>query len=165
MSKTLIIFGTRFGATEKSAGVIARELEEKFNHEVEVVKLTSQTENYDFTGFDNIIVGTSIAYFSWTKRAKKFLKNDFSGKQVFVFISSAALTYPALEKGEMDKYTKRKNRFMDSVLKKNLKVEPTSTAVFGGWIEKRGEPGTYDIYNWKEEDMVNWAEEIGKLTS
>jgi len=165
MSKTLIAFGTRFGATAKSSEVIAKVLSEKFNHEVEVVKLSSETEKIDLTSFDNVIVGSSLAMFSWTKRAKKFLKNDFSGKKLFVFISSAAITYPALEKGEMDKYEKWKGRFLDRVVKKNANVEPTSTAVFGGWIENRGKPGTYNLHNWKEEDAANWAEEIGKLTS
>ena len=164
MNKTLIAYGTRFGATAKSSEVIAKELREKFDHKVEVVKLSSQTENLDYSDFDNIIIGSSVAYFSWTKRAKKFLKNNFSGKKVFVFVSSAGLTYPALEEGDMDKYRKRKKRFLDSIVKKNLKVEPTSTAVFGGWIEVRGKPGEYSLYNWKEEDMVKWAEEIGKLT-
>lgn len=164
MSKTLIAFGTRYGATAKSSEVLAKELKEKFNHEVELVKLSSETENVDLSKFDNVIVGTSIAMFSWTKRAKKFLKNDFSGKKLFVFISSAALTYAALEKGEMEKYEKHKKRFLDNVVKKNANIEPTSTAVFGGWIKIRGKPETYRTHNWKEEDMVRWAEEIGKLT-
>ncbi|MCE7739306.1 MAG: hypothetical protein KAU62_18075 [Candidatus Heimdallarchaeota archaeon] len=165
MVKTLIAFGTRFGATAKSSEVIAEVLKEKFSHEVEVVKLSSETENVDITKFDSVIVGTSIARFSWTKRAKKFLKNDFSGKKLFVFISSAGITYPALEKGEMEKYEKWKGRFLDRVVKKNANVEPTSTAVFGGWMENKGKPGTYSTYNWKEEDAAKWAEEIGKLTS
>ena len=165
MSKTLIAYGTRFGATAKSSEVIARELKEKFNHEVKVVKLSKETENIDLSNFDNVIVGSSLAMFSWTKRAKKFLKNDFIGKKLFVFISSAGITYPALEKGEMKKYEKWKGRFLDRIVKKNANVEPASTAVFGGWIENRGKPGTYDTYNWKEEDMVKWADEIGKLTS
>jgi len=164
MSKTLIAFGTRYGATHKSSEVIAKVLKEKFDHEVELVKLSSETENIDFSSFDNVIVGTSIAMFSWTKRAKKFLKRDFSGKKLFVFISSAALTYAALEKGEMEKYEKHKKRFLDNVVKKNSKVEPTSTAVFGGWI-KKGKTEEFNLFNWKEEDAVNWAEEIGKLTS
>ena len=163
MSKTLIVFGTRFGATHRSSEVIAKVLKEKFNHEVELVKLSSKTENIELSNFENVIVGTSIAYFSWTKRAKKFLKNDFSGKKLFVFISSAALTYAALEKGEMDKYEKHKKRFLDNVVKKNANVEPTSTAVFGGWIRK-GKTEEFSLFNWKEEDMVRWAEEIGKLT-
>lgn len=165
MNKTLIAFGTRFGATAKSSEVIAQVLKDKFNHEVEVVKLSSNTKSIDITIYDNVIVGSSLAMFSWTKRARKFLKNDFSGKKLFVFISSAVLTYPALEKGEMDKYRKRKGRFLDRIVKKNANIEPTSTAVFGGWIENKGKPGTYDTYNWKKEDMVKWAEEIGKLTS
>ncbi len=165
MNKTLIAFGTRFGATAKSSEVIAKVLREKFNHEVDVVKLSSETENVDVSKFDNVIVGTSIAMFSWTKRAKKFLKRDFKDKKLFVFISSAGLTYPALEKGEMKKYEKWKGRFLDRVVKKNANVNPTSTAVFGGWVENRGKPGTYDTYNWKEEDAVKWAEEIGKLTN
>ncbi len=163
MSKTLIAFGTRYGATHKSSEVIAKVLKEKFTHEVELVKLSSETENVDLSNFDNVIVGTSIAKFSWTKRAKNFLKNDFRGKKLFVFISSAALTYAALEKGEMDKYKKHKKRFLDNVVKKNANVEPTSTAVFGGWIRK-GKTEEFRLFNWKEEDMVKWAEEIGKLT-
>jgi menaquinone-dependent protoporphyrinogen IX oxidase len=164
LTKTLIVYGTRFGATAKSSEVIGRELKEKFNHEVEIVKLSSQTENIDYSGYENIIIGSSVAYFSWTKRAKKFLKNDFTGKKVFVFVSSAGLTYPALEEGNMIKYKKRKKRFLDSIVKKNLKIKPTSTAVFGGWIEDKKKPDGYSLYNWKEEDMVKWAEEIGKLT-
>ncbi len=163
MSKTLIVFGTRYGATHRSSEVIAKKLKEKFNHEVELVKLSSETENIDFSRFDNIIVGTSVAMFSWTKRSKKFLKNDLRGKKLFVFISSAALTYAALEKGEMKKYEKHKKRFLDNVVKKNANVEPTSTAVFGGWIRK-GKTEEFSLFNWKEEDMVRWAEEIGKLT-
>ena len=162
MSKTLIVYGTRFGATEKSAQVIARELQTKFNHDVIVIKLSGQTDDVEIAEFDNIIIGSSVAMFSWTKRAKKFLRKDFTGKKVFVFISSAGLTYPALERGDMDKYRKWKKRFLDSKLKK-MNVEPKATAVFGGWIENRGKPGTYDTYNWKEEDMVKWAEEIAEI--
>jgi len=162
MSKTLIAYGTRYGATAKSSEVIAKVLKEKFNHDVEVVKLSSQTENIDLSSYDNVIVGSSVAMFSWTKRAKEFLKNDFSGKKLFVFISSAALTYSALEKGEIKKYEKWKKRFLDKIIKKNVSIEPTSTAVFGGWIERGAE---MQLYNWKEEDAVSWAEEIGKLTS
>ena len=163
MVKTLIAYGTRFGATAKSSEVIARELREKFKQEVEVVKLSSQTENIDVSKYDNIIVGSSVAQFSWTKRAKKFLRNDFSGKKLFVFISSGGLTYPNLVKGDMKKYKRWKKLFLDRVVKKNASIEPTATAVFGGWIEKQGKPGEYSLYNWKEEDMVKWVEEIGKL--
>ena len=163
MVKTLIVYGTRYGATQRSSEVIAKTLKEKFNHEIEIVKLSSETENVDFSSFDNIILGTSVAMFSWTKRAKKFLKKDFRGKKLFVFISSAALTYAALEKGEMDKYEKNKKRFLDNVVKKNANIEPSSTAVFGGWIRK-GNTEEFSLFNWKEEDMIKWANEIGKLT-
>ena len=162
MSKTLIAYGTRFGATAKSSEVIAKVLKEKFSHEVEVVKLSSKTEDVDLSVFNNVIVGSSVAMFSWTKRAKKFLKNDFSGKKLFVFISSAALTYPALEKGDTKTYEKWKKRFLDKIVKKNANVEPTSTAVFGGWIERAG---VMQLNNWKEEDATSWAEKIGELTS
>jgi len=48
------------------------------------------------------------------------------------------------------------------VIKKNANVKPVSTTVFGGWIENRGK---ITIYNWKKEDAIKWAEEIGKLTN
>ena len=51
---------------------------------------------------------------------------------------------------------------MDNKVKK-MNVKPLSTAVFGGWIENRSKPGTYDTNNWKEEDMVKWAGEIGEM--
>ena len=80
MNKTLIAFGTRYGATAKSSEVIAQVLKDKFYHEVEVVKLSSETENVDIAIYDNVIVGTSLAMFSWTKRAKKFLKTTSAGR-------------------------------------------------------------------------------------
>ena len=161
MTKTLIAYGTRFGATAKSAEVIAKELKEKFNHEVDVINLTKHKEELDLSIYENIVIGSSVAMFSWTKRAKKFLKNDFTGKKLFVFISSAGLTYPALESGDMEKYKKWKKRFLD-VKVKNMNVKPTSTAVFGGWIEQKGQRS---VDNWKEEDMIKWAEEIGEHCS
>jgi menaquinone-dependent protoporphyrinogen IX oxidase len=161
MSKTLIVYGTRFGATEKSSEVIAGVLKEKFNHEVDVIKLSSQSGDIDPSSYDNVIIGSSLAMFSWTKRPKKFLKKDFTGKKVFVFISSAALTYQAKLDGDMEKYEKWKRRFLDNVVKKRLK--PVSTMVLGGWIKKPD--GTYDLNNWNEEDAVKWAEEIGESTS
>ena len=160
MSKTLIVYGTRFGATEKSSEVIAGVLREKFSHEVDVVKLTSQSGDIDHTAYDNIIIGSSLAMFSWTKRPKKFLKRDFSGKKVFVFISSAALTYQAKLDGDMEKYEKWKKRFLDNVVNKRLK--PVSTMVLGGWIKNN--KGGYDLNNWNEEDAIKWAEEIGQNT-
>ncbi|MCG3220166.1 MAG: hypothetical protein H7641_02200, partial [Candidatus Heimdallarchaeota archaeon] len=143
MSKTLIAYGTRFGATEKSSEVIANVLKEKYNHEVDVVKLSSQTDNVDITNYDNIIIGSSVAMFSWTKRPKKFLKNDFTGKKVFVFVSSAALTYKAKLDGDMEKYEKWKKRFLDNVVSRRLNVKPTSTMVLGGWIKNK--KGGYDL--------------------
>jgi menaquinone-dependent protoporphyrinogen IX oxidase len=162
MSKTLLVYGTRFGATEKSSEVIAKVLEEQFNHEVDVVKLSSQTGEIDLGNYDNVIIGSSLAMFSWTKRPKKFLKEDFSGKKVFVFISSAALTYQAKLDGNMEKYEKWKKRFLDNVVNRKLNVKPVSTMVLGGWIKNN--KGEYDLNNWNEEDAVKWAEEIGQNT-
>jgi menaquinone-dependent protoporphyrinogen IX oxidase len=162
MSKTLIVYGTRFGATEKSSEVIAGILKENFNHEVDVIKLSSQSEDVDYTKYDTIIIGSSLAMFSWTKRPKKFLKNDFTGKKVFVFISSAALTYQAKLDGDMEKYEKWKRRFLDNIVNKRLNVKPVSTMVLGGWIKNN--KGEYDLNNWNEEDAISWAEEIGQNT-
>jgi menaquinone-dependent protoporphyrinogen IX oxidase len=160
MSKTLIAYGTRYGATAKSSEVIAKVLKEKYNHEVDVVDLKKKKEELDLSDYDNIIVGSSIAKFSWTGNAKKFLKNDFSEKKLFVFITSAGITYPALERGDTEKYEKWKYRFLDRVVKKNTNVQPLSTAVFGGWIKSGNEKS---LDNWKEIDAINWADKIGNM--
>jgi menaquinone-dependent protoporphyrinogen IX oxidase len=162
MSRTLIVYGTRFGATAKSSEIIAKVLSDKFNHDVEVANLAEQKGKIDLAPYDNIIIGSSIAYFSWKRRAKKFLRNDFTGKKLFVFITSAALTYAALEEGDIEKYEKWKRRFLDNVIKNKTNIEPSSTAVFGGWIKKGDD---FDLYNWKEADATSWAEKIGELTN
>ena len=157
MSKTLIVYGTRHGATAKSSEVIARILKEKYYHKVEIVNLDDYSNKLDLTGFENVIIGSSIVGFQWTKSAKGFLKNDFTGKKLFVFISSAGFTYPALLKGKMGAYKRWKWIFLHRVVKKHTNIKPTSTAVFGGWRV----PNT--VSNWREEDVVKWAEEIGNL--
>jgi menaquinone-dependent protoporphyrinogen IX oxidase len=162
MSKTLIVYGTRFGATEKSSEVMSKVLKEKYNHEVDVFKLSSQTENIDLSKYDNVIIGSSVAMFSWTRRPKKFLKNNFTGKKVFVFVSSAALTYQAKLDGDMKKYKKWKKRLLDNIVKRRLNVKPVSTMVLGGWIKNN--QGGYDLNNWNEEEVINWANEIGQST-
>ena len=162
MNQTLIVYGTRFGATEKSSEVIARVLKEKFDHEVDLFKLSSQTEDIDVSKYDNVIIGSSVAMFSWTKRPKKFLKKDFTDKKVFVFVSSAALTYQAKLDGNMEKYEKWKKRFLDNVVNRRLNVKVASTMVLGGWIKNN--KGGYDLNNWNEEDAIKWAEEIGEKT-
>lgn len=54
--KTAILYTTTYGSTEKVANYIAEKLE---NQEIVLVNL-AENKNFDFSEFDNIILGGSI---------------------------------------------------------------------------------------------------------
>jgi len=74
--KILIAYATRFGTTEKCAGMLAEILREK-NLEVELVDLKKnirvKPENYDL-----VIVGGSFLAFRMNSFVRKFVKRNFN---------------------------------------------------------------------------------------
>ena len=74
--KVLIAYATRFGTTEKCAGILAEMLREK-NLEVELVDLKKdkrvKPENYDL-----VVVGGSFLVFRMNAFVKKFVKRNLN---------------------------------------------------------------------------------------
>jgi menaquinone-dependent protoporphyrinogen IX oxidase len=152
-NKTLIAYETKQGASEETARKIAEILRAKFQLEVDLVDLDEQKVT-DLGQYRNVVVGGGVRMGRVYSKATKFLENDFTGKRVAFFASSAWGGTP----GEY--HDNAKKRFVENTLAKYPNIPVVSKEAFGGKI----------IYFKKR--MVNnvdlakaeaWALELGKL--
>jgi len=154
MSNTLIVYGTRYGATSEVAKEIARILEELYDLSVQLIDLSMQKIK-DISGYDNIVLGSGIKMGRWVGRAKRFLKKNFDGKRVAVFVCSGRA-------GEPDSYDYALDKYVKQVLSKYLKVQPVAFEAFGGRKPLKNNT-FYDNRDWDR--IRNWAKKIGELFS
>jgi menaquinone-dependent protoporphyrinogen oxidase len=179
--KVLIVFGTRYGASESTSAEIAGVLR---GDGLDVQVVNAQKEQVkDVSGYDLIIVGSGMQMGKWTGAAENFLKKfqkELAAKKVAIFVSSAAQALIEFEKKTADIEKARKQYLEDKAARYNL--HPISMVIFGGvWdynkmfflfkktlssfkpkIEAAGfkeiKPGLYDTRNW---DAIRaWAREI-----
>lgn len=157
MSKTILAYVTRYGATTETAKAIVRVLKEDFNIDVDLVDLKANKKP-DISSYENVILGVSVAKFRWAKEGKKFLKNDLAGKKLFVFVSSGTAG-EAYQKKDLEKYEKLQKKWIDNVLAK-YDLQYTSRKALGGRfvgpLSKRGDNRDWDV-------IREWAKEIGKI--
>jgi menaquinone-dependent protoporphyrinogen oxidase len=178
--KALIVFGTRYGATESTAAEIARVLQ---GEGFEVVTVNAKKERVrEIAPYDLIVVGSGMQMGKWTSVVESFLsqfQKELAQKKVAIFASSAAQALIEFEKKTAEIENNRKY-LADKAAKNNL--QPISMVIFGGvWdynqmfflfrktlanfkpkIEAAGfkeiRPGVYDTRNW--ETIRTWAKEI-----
>ena len=181
--KTLIAYGTAFGATARTAEEIAKILQERsFN-----VKLANLKEEKieNISDYDLIVVGSGMKMGNWVSEAEDFLKEfhkEFENKKLALFISSLK---PVEEKeGKAGRVARtRKVGLDDKILKYDL--NPISTGMFGGVIDynrlgfmmrktmemgyksqlikhgfKETAPNVYDLHDWDE--IRGWAGELAQ---
>ena len=178
--KVLIVYGTRYGATEGTSQEIAKVLREE-GLEVKVVNGKKEKVK-DITGYDLIVVGGGMQMGKWTAEPENFLKqfqNELSNKKVAIFVSSAAQALLEYEK-KMEEIEKNKQYLAEKAAKYGIK--PVSMVVLGGvWdynkmnflfrrtltsfkprIEEAGfkeiSQGLYDTRDWNV--IRNWAKEL-----
>ena len=72
MSKALIVYGTRYGATADTSEIIAAVLHQE-GFEVRVVN-AKKDKVQSIHEFELVIVGSGIRMGRWTKEAEKFLE-------------------------------------------------------------------------------------------
>lgn len=181
--KALIVYGTRFGATARTADEIANVLN-MAGYDVVVINAKEEKVS-DISEYDLIIVGSGIMMGRWTGEPEKFLRkfrNELMEKKLALFVSSGGL--PILEReGKSEEFEKEKTKYLDAkVAKYNL--HPVATAWFGGiWdINKKPwwsgaamkaikvkldevnlqetEPGFYDLRDW--DAIRNWAQSLAE---
>jgi len=179
--QVLIVYGTRYGATEGTSEEIAKVL----RGEGLVVRVVNAKKEKvkDISGYDLVIVGSGMQMARWTGAAENFLRKfqkELSNKKVAIFVSSGAKALIEHEKKAEEIEKARKQYLEDKAVKYNL--HPISMVIFGGvWdfnkmfflfrktlasfkpkIEEAGfteiKLGLYDTRDW--DSIRTWAKEI-----
>jgi menaquinone-dependent protoporphyrinogen IX oxidase len=166
MEKTLIAYGSRYGATVETAAEIASILNKEFDLDVDIYNLKKYRACPDLDIYDNVIVASGIKYSDWTENAESFLKNDFSNKKLAIFISSGYA-------GEPELYEYSYNNFLKAVIEKYEHLKPIAIEAFGGRIPLRKIPEIHymrimerlpyfqrDNRDWDK--IREWARKVGK---
>jgi menaquinone-dependent protoporphyrinogen oxidase len=184
MSKALIVYGTRYGATANTSEVIADTLRQE-GFEVRIGDAKKE-KVHSISEFDLVIVGSGIQMGKWTKEPEEFLKkhqNELSRKKVAIFVSCGSAN--PLSEGE------QKTKEIDDAKRKYLEdksveynVKPVAVGFFGGcydfnkmsWFFKKtlssikpklegagykeSKAGVYDLRDL--EAIRNWTREVAK---
>lgn len=163
--KVIVAFATRYGATARTAGVIASALDG--SADIDCVALDARkVGRKEAERADAFVVGSSIAAGQWKGSAKRLLgRLAGCGKPVAVFVSAAGVlsgkepgSAPdapprgTLAEREADAVT----RYVDPVVAK-ASVRPVSKAAFGG---KMAFFGKVVLDNWDEEQVRRWADSL-----
>ncbi|MDG6221811.1 MAG: flavodoxin domain-containing protein [Candidatus Bathyarchaeota archaeon] len=184
MSKALIVYGTRYGATEMTSNEIADVFRQE-GLDTTVVNLKNGKVK-DINDYDLVVVGSGIKIKKWTKEPEKFLntfKNELANKKTALFICCGA-KYPLDEKTNIETELEyaRTHHLEEKAAKYNL--QPISLGLFGGvynfnrmgWffkktlsgvkpqLEEAGvpqtEPGLYDTRDIN--NIRNWAKDVAQ---
>ena len=131
--KTLIAYGTRYGATTGTSEEVAKVLREKgFN--VTVVN-TKKEKLKDISEYELIIVGNGMRMGKWTNEANDFLKKfqkELEQKKLAIFVSTMKTV--SEREGKTDDIAKmRKTSLEDKVAQYNL--HPIALGFFGGVLD------------------------------
>jgi menaquinone-dependent protoporphyrinogen oxidase len=178
--KALIVYGTRYGATEGTSQEIAKVLR---NEGLEVKVVNAREEKIkDIIPFELVIVGTGIQMSRWVGEVEDFLKShqsDLSKKKVALFVSTMKMV--SEREGKIEDLAKARKMELDDKLGK-YNLEFLSVGFFGGVmnfnkmniiarkafgsmrarLEKDGfkevEPGLFELRDWEE--IRGWAKEL-----
>jgi menaquinone-dependent protoporphyrinogen oxidase len=128
--KTLIIYGTRYGATASTSDEIAKVLQAEgldvkvVNAKVEKIK--------DISPYDLIIVGSGMQMGKWTGEAEGFLKRfqgELAAKKLAIFAST--MKSVSEREGKMEDLAKTRKMSLDDIAAK-YDLNPISMGFFGG---------------------------------
>jgi menaquinone-dependent protoporphyrinogen IX oxidase len=148
MTKALIVYGTRYGATEMTSEEIADVFRQE-GLDVEVVNLKKDKVK-DITEYELVIVGSGIQINKWTKEPEKFLKKfqkELAKKKVALFVCCGS-TEPLDDKvDKAESIEKARMKYLEEKAAK-YNLQPIALGLFGG------------VYNFNE---VPWL--FGKFMS
>lgn len=179
--KTLIIYGSNYGATAEIAEEIAKILRaEGFN-----VKVINPKEEKikDISEYELVIVGSELQIDKWASEAERFLKNfhnDLAKRKIAIFVSSAF--FPVLRiRGKKAEVDRAREKYLEQKAAA-YSLKPIAMAMFGGvldfnkmgflarktfgWMKssfetagyKEMKPGVYDTRDWNE--IKEWAKKL-----
>jgi menaquinone-dependent protoporphyrinogen oxidase len=179
--KVLIVYGTRYGATEGTSEEISKVLRSE-GLDVRVANAKKEKIK-DISEYDLVIVGSGMQMAKWTSAAENFLKKfqkELSSKKLAIFVSSGAQAMHEYDKKTEEIEKARKQYLEDKAARYNL--NPISMVILGGvWdfnkmsflfrktlssfklkLEEAGfqeiKPGLYDTRDW--DSIRAWAKEM-----
>ena len=181
--KTLIVYGTRFGATAGTSEEIANVLRDE-GFEVRIVNAKKEKVK-DITEYELVIVASGMRIGRWTKESERFLdkfSSNLSKKKLALFVSSA----PQIIYEHQTDEEKQQEAWTKYLVEKTEKygLTPITMAIFGGWVnpntmgwldKRMGKflipeleaagiqevDGVYDTRDW--DAIRNWAKELAKM--
>jgi len=181
MSKALIIYGTRYGASASTSQEIATILRQEG---LEVRAVNAKEEKVkDITPYNLIIVGSGIQINRWTSEPEDFLKKfrkQLVTKKVALFVSCGSASQLYADKPQDTAQTKIK--YLDEKAAK-YNLHPVALGFFGGvynfnktpWWSKKAmaaerpkiaaayketEPGVYDTRDWSA--IRSWTKQLAQ---
>jgi menaquinone-dependent protoporphyrinogen IX oxidase len=181
--KSLIVYGTRYGATKGTAEEIAKVLREE-NFDVKVINAQEEKVK-DISEYGLVAVGSGVACGRWVNEAEDFLKKfrkDFENKKLALFVSSVE---PIAERdGNTAEVAKMHKIDLENRVSK-YGLKPISMGFFGGIVDfnrmgfltrkgmeaafkaplqkhgfKETAPSAYDLRDWDR--VRKWAKELAK---
>ena len=186
MTKALIVYGTRYGATEISSEEIA-DVFRKEGLDVKVANLKNEKVD-DISDYDLVVVGSGIQIGKWTKEPEKFLKKyqkELAKKKIALFVCCGSAQPLPEDKKTPEDIENIKRKYLDEKATK-YNLQPIALGFFGGvynfnkvsWLFRKfmssvkpqleaagiqeTEPGLYDT-----RDINNiraWAKEVVDLS-
>ncbi len=158
--RALVAYGTRWGSTEEVARELAMVLEANA-HSTTVVDLRVR-KTVDLEAYDLVVVGSGIAYGSWSKDALRFLDRSapaLRSKKLAMFACCGDLLFDA---SRVQEY--RQRYLVDVAAVRTL--EPFTMELFGGVLdfEKYGflVKGILSMRNAGPKDMAGRGIDPGK---
>ena len=181
--KTLLVYGTRYGATESTSQEIVNTLQDKG---VEVKVVDSKKEKVkDISPYNLVIVASGMKMGRWTKEPESFLQKyarELATKQVAIFVSSGARAL-FIHDDNQEEINKAWNDYLIAKTEKYT-LNPVKLAIFGGiwnynkmnFIERKmlspfklklkeagieeSKPGHFDTRNW--DTIKKWVDELAQ---
>jgi menaquinone-dependent protoporphyrinogen oxidase len=181
MTKILIVYGTRYGATASTSEEIANTLRQG-GFEVRVVDAKHEKIE-DIAEFDLVIVGSGIATGRWTSQAENFLERfqkELAAKKVALFVS-CGYACSVFNQGKSEIISRARDKYLEEKARK-YDLQPIALGFFGGVYDfnkgkllrlrktlekaaketepavKETEPDVYDTRNWNE--IHAWTKSI-----
>ncbi|MFH2111067.1 MAG: flavodoxin domain-containing protein [Candidatus Bathyarchaeota archaeon] len=149
--RTLIAYMTSGGVTKEYAEIVAETLREKYGHNVELVDIR-QGKKPDPQMYDFFVVGSGVRAQRVYRRGLEYLRNDFGGKPVAVFLSSN-------EAGTEESYPDAVRKYMNPIKEKHDDLNLVAVEGFGGRIRVLGKTA---VDTTDPEKVRRWAEELGQ---
>ena len=180
--KTLLVYGTRYGATAGTSREIAKVLRDE-GFDVRVVNVKEEKVK-DISEYELILVGSGMKSDKWANEPEAFLEKfqkELTTKKVAIFVSSGAQAIIAYA-GKNDVMERNRKKYLDDTAEK-YSLTPIAMAVFGGvfphdnlgWIERKTvgqmwrkyeeagfekKNGAYDTRDW--DAIRTWTQNLAK---